>query len=145
MSANSSVVLSVLLGSLMISFVIGLIWLVLNVIATWRIFTKAGEQGWKSLIPFYNQYVLYRLTWNTQIFWIWLILTIAASVLFQLESLMWLGTICNLAVFIISLTGFYKLSRAFGHGAGFAAGLFFLNPIFMMILGFNSDQYRGPQ
>ena len=142
---NAAVIASVLLGSLMITLVIGLIWLVLNIIATWRIFTKTGEPGWKCLIPFYSQYTLYKLTWNTQIFWIWLVLTFAAAILMNLESLIWLGSILNLGVTIIGITGLYKLSRAFGHGTGYAVGLFFLNPIFMMILGFGSDQYQGPQ
>lgn len=34
---------------------------VLLVIAQWKIFTKAGEAGWKSLIPVYNMVVLYKL------------------------------------------------------------------------------------
>ena len=37
------------------------------------------------------------------------------------------------------------LSRAFGHGTGFAAGLFFFPYIFYMILGFNGDQFNAPQ
>ena len=33
---------------------IGIILIVLEIIATWRIFEKAGEDGWKSIIPIYN-------------------------------------------------------------------------------------------
>ncbi len=141
---NAALVTSVILGSLMIFLVIGLIWLVLNIIATWKIFTKAGEPGWKCLIPFYNQYILYKLTWNTTIFWVWLVMVLAASILVNFgSSIAWLGTICNLGVMVIGITGLYKLSKAFGHGVGFTLGLMFLNPIFMMILGFGSDQYQG--
>lgn len=32
---------------------------VLQVIADWKIFSKAGVAGWKSLIPFYNVIVEY--------------------------------------------------------------------------------------
>ena len=35
----------------------------------WRIFTKAGEKGWKCLIPIYNVYILWRIGWNTEKFW----------------------------------------------------------------------------
>ena len=38
-----------------------------------------------------------------------------------------------------------NLSLAYGHGVGFAIGLFFLSPIFMLILGLGSSQYQGPQ
>ena len=34
---------------LMIAFA----WWLLQIIANWRIFTKAGEAGWKSIIPIY--------------------------------------------------------------------------------------------
>lgn len=33
------------------------IFYILQVIAYWKIFTKAGEEGWKSIIPIYNGYV----------------------------------------------------------------------------------------
>lgn len=29
-------------------------------VVNWRVFLKAGEKGWKSLIPFYNEYVQYK-------------------------------------------------------------------------------------
>ena len=35
--------------------------LVLVLIATWKIFVKAGEKGWKSLIPFYSVYIQCRI------------------------------------------------------------------------------------
>ena len=43
------------------------------------------------------------------------------------------------------LGGMYcvKLARAFGRGIGFAIGLILLQPIFLLILGFGSDQYYG--
>ena len=36
-----------------------------------------------------------------------------------------------------------KLVRSFGHGIGFAIGLIFLQPIFMLIQGFSNDPYYG--
>ncbi|MCD8169035.1 MAG: DUF5684 domain-containing protein, partial [Clostridiales bacterium] len=44
---------------------------------------KAGEAGWKSLIPFYNSYILYKLTWNTMMFWIAFVGTIVGIFLFN--------------------------------------------------------------
>ncbi|HPH88503.1 MAG TPA: DUF5684 domain-containing protein, partial [Chitinophagales bacterium] len=32
------------------------------IICHWKIFTKAGQEGWKSLIPFYNAYVQLQIT-----------------------------------------------------------------------------------
>jgi hypothetical protein len=38
-----------------------LVAIVVAIVAMWKIFTKAGEAGWKSLIPFYNTYTLFRI------------------------------------------------------------------------------------
>lgn len=44
-----------------------IIW-ILTVIAKWRIFTKAGLAGWKSIIPIYSDYCTYRIAWNKKAF-----------------------------------------------------------------------------
>ena len=48
-------------GSLGIYSTLRLIYYIFYMIANWRIFSKAGEPGWKSLIPFYNVYTEYKL------------------------------------------------------------------------------------
>ena len=59
--------------------------LVLVLIATWKIFVKAGEKGWKSLIPFYSVYIQCRIAGIPKIFWIYL------PVLLLLQILNWAG------------------------------------------------------
>ena len=49
------------------TILIVIIWYVLVVVASWHIFTKAGEPGWKSIIPIYNEYILYKISWKTQV------------------------------------------------------------------------------
>lgn len=58
------------------------IFYILQVIAYWKIFTKAGEEGWKSIIPIYNGYVQYRLTWDVQYFWVALGLAVGGGIKF---------------------------------------------------------------
>lgn len=48
-------------GILGIYSTLRLIYYIFYMIANWRIFSKAGEPGWKSLIPFYNVYTEYKL------------------------------------------------------------------------------------
>ena len=55
------------------AYVMCIVWYVLQVIANWRIFTKAGEKGWKSIIPVYNTYITYKIAWKPVFFWIFLI------------------------------------------------------------------------
>lgn len=120
---------------------------ILMLIAQWKIFIKADEAGWKSLIPFYNIYVLYRIIWNTKMFWITLLLYIAAMAFAKaggkVVSLLAFGFF--MAFLVIAIKSVNKLAKAFGHGAGYTLGLLFLPYIFFMILGFGSDLYYGPQ
>lgn len=101
-----------------------LVMAVISIIALWRVFTKAGEPGWGSLIPFYNLYLLFKISWG--------------------NGWMFLFTFVPVANLIVSLIAYYKLCRAFGHGVGFFFGLLFLYPIFIMILAFDSSEYLGP-
>ena len=118
--------------------------LVLVLIATWKIFVKVGEKGWKSLIPFYSVYIQCRIAGIPKIFWIYL------PVLLLLQILNWAGrrdtgvygflNCCNFA-----LQGIYcgYLARAFGKKTGFCIATAFLPVIFLPILGFGSAKYVG--
>ena len=132
----------------MVFAVIAAIGALIYVICRWRIFTKAGEKGWKALIPYYATYTEYSITWIG-------ILGIVMQLLFpmsgylttnyEVASLMYIiGSILGLAAAVIGFMQVHKLSRAFGHGFGFTLGLLFLNPIFMLILAFGKSEYVGP-
>ena len=130
---------------LMIAFA----WWILQIIANWRIFIKAGEDGWKSIIPIYGDYISYKIAWQPAYFWLTLILGIVSSYLQGTletgESLTvyMLVILIKIILVVISIMYSIKLARAFGRGTGFAIGLIFLQPIFMLILGFGDDRYYG--
>lgn len=143
---SESTAVAILIGSMGTIALLAIGWYVVGVVAYWRIFTKAGEAGWKSLIPFYNNYVQYKITWNTRMFWIGLIAIIVGTLLYNIDGFISIiGGIMCLAATVISWISLHKLSLAFGHGIGFTLGLFFLNPIFILILGLGSSRYQGPQ
>ena len=136
------------LGGMYVLFL--LLWWILQIIANWRIFTKAGEAGWKSLIPVYSDYVSYRIAWHTSYFWLTFILGIISSVAQSyiktngaVTALSVIVSLIQIVMAIISILYSVKLSKAFGHGIGFAIGLIFLQPIFLLILGLGSDTYCG--
>lgn len=137
---------SLLLASLGTVVILVIGWYVLQVIAYWKIFEKAGEPGWKAIIPFYNTYTQYKFTWNTNFYWFVLFGTLIGGGLNSLEGVASvLGSAILLAVTIVNIVALNKLATAFGHGIGFTIGLVFLNPIFKLILGFGGDEYIGPQ
>lgn len=131
-----------------IYLILALVWWILQIIANWNIFTKAGEAGWKSLIPIYGDYVSYKIAWQTSYFWLSFILGIVASYVSSAnlnESIFLtvIATLLRIVIAVINIMYCIKLSRAFGHGIGFAIGLILLQPIFLLILGFGSDPYYG--
>ena len=110
-------------GTVLVLWLIALAVGILMIIAQWRIFSKAGEPGWASLIPIYNLYVLYKITWGSGI-----------------RFLLLLIPLYNI---ILAIQTNIRLARAFGKDDGFAVGLIFLPGIFMLILGFGGAQYCG--
>ena len=125
-----------LLGGIYLVF--AFIWWLLQIIANWNIFTKAGEAGWKSIIPVYSDYISYKIAWQPSYFWLVFVLGIITSVANGMADPNGTNT-----TILLSILYCIKLSRAFGHGIGFAIGLIFLQPIFMLILGFGNDPYYG--
>ena len=116
-------------GMIMAIYLISIAIGVLTIIANWKIFTKAGQAGWKSLIPIYNIVILFRIAGVSP--W-WILGYFAAWVPF-------VGWILSVGVSIYVMV---KLAKAFGKGDGFAVGLILLNTIFIMILGFGSSSYQ---
>lgn len=124
-------------------------WYVLQIIADWKIFTKAEEPGWKSIIPIYHIYVEYGICWNSLMGLVFLALTILCSFLTMgTNPPMWrtvIAGIASIAALVIHFMQSVKLSKAFGKGTGFGIILFLFGPIGRMILGFGSSTYEGPQ
>ena len=105
------------------AYIISMIVAIATIVFIWKVYVKAGEPGWAAIIPFYNMYVLFKITWNNG--WKFLLLLIP---------------IYNIVVMIQT---YIKLAKAFGKSGGFAAGLIVLCPIFFGILAFDDSQYQG--
>ena len=90
----------------------------------WKTFAKAGKPGWAAIVPFYNTWVLLEIVGRPG--W-WLILYFIPIV----------GLIIGIIVLV-------ELAKSFGKGVGYALGLIFLSPIFIVMLGFGSARYVGP-
>lgn len=143
---EESMMAGMLVGSMAtVIWLIGAVYYVLWIIGLWKVFTKAGEAGWKSLIPFYGVYVQYRLTWKANMMWPVCILLVGGTLLAQYTTGVpaILGAVLCIAGIVLNTIGLHKLSKAFGHGTGFTVGLFFLEPIFTIILGFGKSKYIG--
>ncbi len=103
---------------------------IFGIIVMWKIFVKAGKPGWAAIVPFYNLYVLFEITWGNG----WMFLLMLLSIIPVL------GTI---AVFVILILTLVKLGKAFGKETGFIVGLVLLTFIFEAILAFDKSTYIG--
>jgi hypothetical protein len=106
------------------TWIIGLLWWVLMVVALWKVFTKAGQPGWAAIIPIYNNLVLLRIIGRP---WWWLLLLIVPFV--------------NIVIYIIIML---DLAKSFGRGVGFGIGLIIFLDIWLLILAFGGSKYLGP-
>jgi hypothetical protein len=91
------------------------------IICHWKIFTKAGQEGWKSLIPLYNAYVQLQITKQPTI-WLLYFFIPFVNIYFGIKHI-------------------HGLSRAFGKDVGFTVGIILLPIVFYPILAFGDSKY----
>ncbi len=114
---------------------------VVTIIGMWKVFTKAGEEGWKSLIPVYNIYTLCKIIGVSP--W-WILIVFGAGVLSAIPILgILIGLAEMVATVYFGILVAKSTANAFGKDTGFAVGLYFLGPIFYCILGFGKAKYEG--
>jgi len=147
-----------------VMLIIPLVVFAVFIAGVWQVFEKAGEAGWKSLIPIYNAYIGIRISGHSG--W-WLLVPVLLFVVLAgawvLGVSMMIGDTAStgatantlgvliqmifvslqIAWVVISVI-LYDLSRSFGKGLGFTLGLAVLGFIFWPILGFGDAEYRGP-
>ena len=159
LTANQSAFAGGLVGGALVAVIVcSLVWGLMLLIASWRIFEKAGEKGWKILIPIYNLYIMYKIVGMKVWFWITLAVTVVVSIVIGamgfdantitansfsgntlVPALLYVAEL--IFMFVVSVVLYARLSRVFGHGALFTLGLIFLSGIFMLVLGFGKSKY----
>lgn len=93
-------------GAIIAYIVFMLVFMILSIVIMWKLYYKAGYDGWKCLIPFYNTYIMVKIAglpgWT-----------------FLLYFLPVIGM-------IFSLICLFKMGKKFG---GTAMGVFYLIPL----------------
>jgi ABC-type sulfate transport system permease subunit len=106
------------------AILLGAVAVILVIIAKWRIFEKAGQPGWGSIIPYIDFFFILKIV-NKPLWWIiWLFVPLANVVV---------------GIWVTNL-----LAKSFGKNEGFTLGLIFLPFIFYPILGFGNASFQGP-
>ena len=114
-------------GGMVVYMIIMLAVAVFSIVAMWKVFKKAGKEGWAALIPIYNLVVLFQISGIDPKKLLWFLLPFIGQII----------------VFVYLIMAYINLAKAFGKSSGFAAGLIFLNVVFMGILAFDDSVYSG--
>lgn len=103
--------------------------IIFNLICEWKIFVKAGEKGWKVLIPIYSSIVLYK------------IIGLSPYLLF-IYLAAFIPTIGSIAIYALGIVQNVFLGKAFKKDAGFIVGLVLLPIVFLPMLAFGKSEYQ---
>lgn len=95
---------------------------VVLLIAMWKLFVKAGQPGWASLIPGYNFWVVCDIAFNNNIMWF----------IFMFIPFL------NIVAMFVSM---YAIAKTFNKGTGFAILSIFFYVITIPILAFGKAEY----
>lgn len=135
------------LGVLLILLIVNLILAVLVLICHWILFTKAGQPGWATLIPFYSLVVLLKIVGRPASWIAWYFQVIPFIILyifypsFLTALVFFLSAVAGLVFAIVVTNG---VSKSFGKSEGFTVGLILLPVVFYPILAFGPSKYIGP-
>ena len=138
---------------------------VVKTIAMWKLFEKAGEPGWKSLIPFYNFFEMTRLaTGKYTIAIVYCVLIVPYMICYMLGSFMQafsdgenagvlatslilvgVSMLALLAIYVLFAYINYKFAQSYGKSTGFCIAMIFLSTIMTVVMGFDRNTYYvGP-
>lgn len=110
----------------LVSVGISLILAVAIIIGLWKLFEKAGKQGWASIIPIYNFWVMGEIIYGPSGAW--------KPLLSFLPIVGW----------IFSLICMFRLAQVFGKDIVYCILTLFFPYICLPLIGFGSDSYNGP-
>lgn len=96
--------------------------IILLIVSVWKIFTKAGQPGWASIIPIYNTIIFLKIV-NKPWWWLFIFMIPIVGIVFAIIAT-------------------HRLSLSFGKGAGYTLGIMFLPFIFFPMLAFGDASYR---
>ena len=124
-------VLFAILGAFLgIIIVVTIVIAILNITGMWKVFTKAGEKGWKCIIPIYNLVILFKISGLSP----WIIFGYLSGIIPFVGWIVCLG---------ISVYQCNSLAKSFNKDVGYTIGLLFLPTIFYLILGLGKAEYVG--
>lgn len=126
-SIGAGIAATIGIGVLMFALAV----VVFTVIVSWKMYEKAGKEGWKSIIPIYSTIVKLDII-GYKWYYVFFLL---------LNGISYIGPVI---VMLFTILYSIKLAKSFGQSVSFGIGLAFLPTIFIAIIAFDKDiKYIG--
>ena len=123
-----------------------LVMFVIEAVGLFKLYRKMDEKEWMAFIPFFNEFALFKNTYNLKAFWIYMVCDLISTVLFGFENTVVnvIGLAFGVVVLVILIKFAKNFAASFGRGKGFAL-LTLLFPAVMYVYAGYSDkvQYIG--
>lgn len=122
--------------------IVGLLSIVI-VASTWKLFTKSGVEGWKSLIPIYNQWVTIQIAFSNTKNWLIIapVLSFFSGFTSQLDFPS-VGLLLLFAASIVNIYISYNFIRRFASQGMAVLALFFPVVIYPIVAFSSKFQYE---
>ena len=122
----------------------------LFVVAEWKILTKAGEKGWKSLIPVYNVFISHHIVGMSHIWFILEIVTWIIEAILELVKGLppWIALVFGILTagftVVSEVIHIIKMCNCFGKGTAFKIGMILIPDLFFLIIAYGKSVYQKP-
>lgn len=98
--------------------------IVIGLIAVeWILFERAGEPGWKAIVPFYDSFILHKIAFGEESKWYWFLLLVPGYAFYVR----------------------YSFTRAYGYSNGMAILSLFFPTVLSIVMVLQDAPYSGPR
>lgn len=122
-------------GVIIVVILLLIAYAVFALIGMWKLYVKAGQPGWKCLIPFYSNWTLVEMVGLN---WYWFLLSIASTIIsvLGLSSLSFVGTIAGIFGNVMIC---YNMSKKLHKDTGWIVLAVIFNGIVLPIMGYSKN------
>ena len=124
-SSGAAAVGGLAIGFLIFIWILAIAVAVVQIIGMWKMFKKAGKNGWEAIIPFYNVWVLFEISGYPGYYMFFAFIPCVGAIV----------------LLVFEILAYISLSKKFGKSSGFAVLMIFLPVVAYCILGFGNDTY----
>ena len=132
------------LSTVIIGYVV---WHILQAVADWKIFSKAGRPGILAFIPIVNIYVEYGICWSNFMGLLYLVCVGITSYVSGVQepssTLTMVSGVASVAALVLHIVQSIKLAKSFGKGVGYGILLILFGPLARLFLGLGDSRYIG--